>query len=133
MPRSKTNRKARRGQGQEIVKIAGTVPSPAESAPPRGVKLKTVSRFTMLFAATCLLAFMAGRPPGAVPGSALVGQRDNAVAGTPSDALDLGRKNSRAKPLPSDAIEIQPYIDRSFYIGLRVGSYELGLAKRSEN
>ena len=34
-----------------------------EIQPVRGVKLKTVSAFTMLFALACLGAFMAGRPP----------------------------------------------------------------------
>ena len=40
----------------------------AEQKPPRGVKLKTVSRLTLLFALLCLGAFLAGRP--SVPGDA---------------------------------------------------------------
>ena len=34
-----------------------------EAKPVRGMKLKTVSRLTMLFALLCLAAFVAGRPP----------------------------------------------------------------------
>lgn len=34
-----------------------------EVKPVRGVKLKTISMLTMLFALICLAAFMAGRPP----------------------------------------------------------------------
>jgi hypothetical protein len=34
-----------------------------EPKPARGMKLKTVSRFTLLFALLCLGAFLAGRPP----------------------------------------------------------------------
>jgi len=110
------------------------VPNPAESAPRRGVKLKTVSRFTMLFGVICLLAFMAGRPPAAEPGLALIGgQRNTAVADAPRNTFYPGRRLPAAKALSSDAINIQPYIDRPFYIGFRVGSYELGLAKRTEN
>jgi hypothetical protein len=37
------------------------VPSPPR--PARGLKLKTISRFVMLFALTCLAAFWAGRAP----------------------------------------------------------------------
>ena len=35
----------------------------AEIRPVRGMKLKTVSRLTLLFALVCLGAFLAGRPP----------------------------------------------------------------------
>jgi len=53
---------------------AAAVPVPAnaqeENKPARGVKLKTVSAFTMLFALACLAAFMAGRPPVSAAGSA---------------------------------------------------------------
>ena len=35
----------------------------AEPSPARGLKLKTVSTFTLIFALLCLAAFAAGRPP----------------------------------------------------------------------
>lgn len=40
-----------------------------EKRAPKGVKLKTVSTFTMAFALGCLGAFMAGRPPVSAFGS----------------------------------------------------------------
>lgn len=43
-------------------------PVPEPPKPRRGVKLKTVSRLTLLFALLCLGAFMAGRPPVAADG-----------------------------------------------------------------
>jgi hypothetical protein len=44
-------------------KHAEGLPAGSEEKPPRGVKLKTVSLFTLLFALACLGAFVAGRPP----------------------------------------------------------------------
>lgn len=43
-------------------------PVTEQQGPPRGVKLKTVSRITLLFALVCLGAFLAGRPPVAADG-----------------------------------------------------------------
>jgi hypothetical protein len=40
--------------------VTGMAPEPK---PVRGMKLKTVSRLTLLFALACLGAFVAGRPP----------------------------------------------------------------------
>jgi hypothetical protein len=40
-----------------------SVTAPNDGKPVRGVKLRTVSMLTMLFALACLAAFMAGRPP----------------------------------------------------------------------
>jgi hypothetical protein len=72
------------GQGRNIVLNASVKPShrrgrsrrkqarspfrPAAAVAPepklvRGIRLKTVSRLTLLFALTCLGAFVAGRPP----------------------------------------------------------------------
>gem|GEM_PF-4236636 len=42
-----------------------TIAVPLAQKPARGVKLKTVSRLTLLFALLCLAAFLAGRPPAA--------------------------------------------------------------------
>jgi hypothetical protein len=132
MSRLRAKRKGRRKREQSCAEIMGTISVSEDTAPPRGVKLKTVSRFTMLFAAICLLAFMAGRPPAVATGSSLtIGREITAVADAPRDAFYLGRKVSRANALSSDALEIEPYIERPFYIGFRVGGYELGLAKRN--
>jgi hypothetical protein len=132
MARLNTKRKAKRKRGQACAEIIGAIRISEDTAPPRGVRLKTVSRFTMLFAVICLLAFMAGRPPAVATGSSLIiGRKITAVADAPRDAFYLGGKVSRANALSSDALEMQPYIERPFYIGFRVGGYELGLAKRN--
>lgn len=44
-----------------------------EAKPVRGMKLKTVSRLTMLFALLCLAAFIAGRPPAPAARLAMAG------------------------------------------------------------
>ena len=52
----------------------------AQPKPPRGVKLKTVSRLTLLFAFVCLGAFVAGRPPAESQGHAASAQGNAQVA-----------------------------------------------------
>jgi len=70
MPRTRRSTKrgaprgnVRRRRGCRSAFVPVESPAPVEQGPPRGVKLKTVSRFTMLFALICLGAFWAGRPP----------------------------------------------------------------------
>jgi hypothetical protein len=70
MGTSRTRKKAVRHRRQIGAERVETARETHESMPPHGIKLKTVARLTMLFAAICLLAFMAGRPPNAAPGSA---------------------------------------------------------------
>ena len=41
-----------------------------------GMKLKTVSRLTMLFALLCLAAFVAGRPPASAAGLGMEGGKE---------------------------------------------------------
>ncbi|MGB0033876.1 MAG: hypothetical protein WBP79_00180 [Candidatus Acidiferrales bacterium] len=61
MPRTNSRKRARRSRGKTArFNFAVAVARIAEK-PVRGVKLKTVSAFTMLVAVLCLLAFMAGR------------------------------------------------------------------------
>lgn len=62
--------------------------SPAtEPKPVRGIKLKTVSLFTMLFGLLCLGAFLAGRPP-------LLARLSGNAAGIPSrPALKMKKLN----------------------------------------
>jgi hypothetical protein len=101
----KTEKKVGRCGGQVEAQRVGTIPDTAESTPPRGIKLKTVSRLTMLFAAICLLAFMAGRPPGAASGLAATVDRESVVtvltgstAAPKSDVKLEGSRFCRAKP-----------------------------------
>lgn len=107
--------------------LAGAV-RPAESKPVRGVKLKTVSAFTMCFAVLCLLAFMAGRT-------------DVSAARTagPIDAKEkpmfLGLRTAKyevadvakAKEWYTKMLGFPPYFDEPFYVGYNVGGYDLGL------
>ena len=70
MPRVKPGKtrasRRRRSAAQSLVFKPEPVTEPQK--PPRGVKLKIVSRLTLLFALLCLGAFMAGRPPVAADG-----------------------------------------------------------------
>ncbi len=62
-----TRARKRTGVGSRRKRADAAPPAPViapdENKPICGVKLKTVSAFTMLFALACLAAFMAGRPP----------------------------------------------------------------------
>lgn len=61
MPRISSRRSPRRRRSQAAkLDFAAAIVMPEEK-PVRGVKLKTVSAVTMLFALLCLFAFMAGR------------------------------------------------------------------------
>ena len=55
----------RRNHAQRALTLPAAAAEQQEEAgvPVRGVKLRTVSAFTMLFSLACLAAFMAGRPP----------------------------------------------------------------------
>lgn len=65
----------------------------SEGKPLRGVKLKTVSLFTLLFALACLGAFVAGRPPAAAANAA----RDHAFAvHEPSASATLRHDDARS-------------------------------------
>jgi hypothetical protein len=67
MNRGPKRRNQRRKQRGSPFRPPTTAPEPK---PVRGVKLKTVSRFTLLFALLCFGAFLAGRPPAAADGRA---------------------------------------------------------------
>jgi len=56
-----SDRGSRRRHKHVVVPVSRVLTE--EGRPVRGVKLKTASAFTMLFALACLAAFMAGRPP----------------------------------------------------------------------
>jgi len=70
MPRVKQGRTRTSRRRRTVARTLAIVPAPVAEPPkpPRGVKLKTVSRLTLLFALLCLGAFMAGRPPVAADG-----------------------------------------------------------------
>jgi hypothetical protein len=73
MVKSETSRKRRPQPNVAAPSAQLTMPFvvPSSPRPVRGVKLKTISRFVMLFALICLGAFWAGRAPMAAgPGQA---------------------------------------------------------------
>jgi len=65
---TRANRRRRRTSRSVFAPVAA--PVSVEQELPRGIKLKTVSRLTLLFAVICLGAFLAGRPPVAADGHA---------------------------------------------------------------
>jgi hypothetical protein len=108
-------------------KAAAVLPIPIEHGAIKGVKLRTVSTFTMLFAVACLLAFMAGRPPAASPSGPAATDMVR-VADSRGD-LSLAKNIYKTKADYGDVLSSNADIDRDFYFGLRMGSYELGLVK----
>jgi hypothetical protein len=70
MPRVKQGRRraSRRSRTAARAFVFRPAPVAEPQMPRRGVKLKTMSRLTLLFALVCLGAFMAGRPPVAADG-----------------------------------------------------------------
>jgi predicted enzyme related to lactoylglutathione lyase len=95
----------------------------------RGVKLKTVSIFTMAFAVCCLIAFLAGRTviPAEAATNTFVNLEGpamfNGLRTVKYDAKNLGE----AKAWYSEVLGIKPYFDQPFYVGFEVGGYELGI------
>jgi hypothetical protein len=76
MPQARRRRKKGVAQPQKAVMRPESPTIQDEGKPTRGVKLRTVSRLTMVFALACLAAFMAGRPPASRAG-AIRGRREN--------------------------------------------------------
>jgi len=52
----------------KLALVPTPVKTPAEEKSVRGVKLKAVSTFTLIFALLCVAAFAAGRPPASAEG-----------------------------------------------------------------
>lgn len=67
MPQARRMRRSKQNCRRRAVPLPEAV-AQEETKPVRGVKLKTVSAITMLFALACLAAFMAGRPPVSAAG-----------------------------------------------------------------
>jgi predicted enzyme related to lactoylglutathione lyase len=116
----------------EQIRYAPIIVKPRPTKAPqavRGVKLRTVSIFTMGFAVCCLIAFLAGRT--VIPADAATNTPANMEEPTmfkglrtvKYDAKNLGE----AKAWYSTVLGIKPYFDEPFYVGFEVGGYELGL------
>src|SRR5579863_9072907 len=72
MPNVRSRRRRPRRSAQAIAQRMANAPVPVEEKPVRGVKLKTVSTWTLVFALLCVAAFAAGRPPASAAGTAAI-------------------------------------------------------------
>ena len=61
--RKRRPRNHRQAMQPKLALVPMPVSPPEDQKPVRGVKLKTVSTFTLIFALLCVAAFAAGRPP----------------------------------------------------------------------
>jgi predicted enzyme related to lactoylglutathione lyase len=95
--------------------------------PVRGVKLKTVSAFTMFFALACLAAFVAGRVPAISADSQQSAVKESPMFLGLMNATYQAKNLDAAKAWYSKALGVQPYFDQPFYVGFNVHGYELGL------
>jgi len=95
--------------------------------PARGMKLSTVSGFTLAFALVCLAALMAGRPPVSAAGSDQVAAKEKPMFLGLRTGIYHVKDIAKAKDWYSKVLGIQPYFDQPFYVGYNVGGYELGL------
>jgi predicted enzyme related to lactoylglutathione lyase len=94
----------------------------------RGVKLKTASNFVMMTSILCLLAFLAGRTPLTAAGA----RRAESTKQSPMllglyTAKYFAKDTCQAKAWYSKVLNRQPYFDQPFYVGFKVGGYELGI------
>jgi len=105
------------------------VPEPKAKLPARGMKLRTVSTLTMLFALLCLGAFMAGRPSASAAGQTMTipELKERAMFHGLRTATYQVKDLARAKEWYSTVLGVKPYFDQPFYVGFNVGGYELGL------
>lgn len=109
-----------------------SVPVIPETKPTRGMKIKHVSALTMVLAALCLLAYLAGR----VDTSAATAPPAAAVNDAKEHPMFLGLRTvkyevqdvAKAKEWYTKALGIPPYFDEpAYYVGYNVGGYDLGL------
>jgi predicted enzyme related to lactoylglutathione lyase len=132
MPRMRTARSKGRGRKKVASHAVESAPLIPQTKPARGMKLKHVSALTMLLAALCLLAYLAGRVDvsAATAGPALTTNE----AKEPSMFLGLRtvkyevQDMAKAKEWYTKALGFPPYFDEpAYYVGYNVGGYDLGL------
>jgi catechol 2,3-dioxygenase-like lactoylglutathione lyase family enzyme len=102
-------------------------PGTGDTKPRRGMKLRTVSILTMLFALLCLAAFAAGRPPVIAAGSSSVAEKEPGMFKGLRTATYQVKDLAKATAWYAHVLGVQPYFDQPFYVGFNVGGYELGL------
>jgi hypothetical protein len=98
MPNVAARRRQPRGRHRQAAQPRlALVPAPAaippEEKPVRGVKLKTVSTCTLVFALLCVAAFAAGRPPAPAMDTA-AGHETKGAAHVPRTANRTSAVNS---------------------------------------
>jgi hypothetical protein len=104
MPQARRKQRSKQNYQTRALPIPQVEVAQEETKPVRGVKLKTVSAFTMLFALACLAAFMAGRPPVSAAGrpaqgTALLHKQANSQRLRHDDARRLfGRALGKREP-----------------------------------
>ena len=69
MPAKRVRGRKRVARGPARIQVPLAEAPQVEVKPPRGVKLKTVSNFTLIFALICFAALLAGRPPASASDS----------------------------------------------------------------
>ncbi|HKS81402.1 MAG TPA: VOC family protein [Candidatus Acidoferrales bacterium] len=108
---------------------ATVAPAPLKviEEPSRGVRLSTVSGFTIAFALVCLAALMAGRPPASAAVSEQTAVQEKPMFLGLRTGIYHVKDVAKAKEWYSKVLGIQPYFDQPFYVGFNVGGYELGL------
>jgi predicted enzyme related to lactoylglutathione lyase len=125
MPRMTTRRtKGNSGWSRAAVPAA---PLLLVEKPVRGVKLKTVSAFTMFFALACLAAFVAGRVPAISADSQQTAAKEIPMFLGLMNATYQAKNLDAAKAWYTKALGVPPYFDQPFYVGFNVHGYELGL------
>ena len=127
MPNVKSRKGNRNRRTRAYAPDSGGEGVKIEKKPVRGVALKTVSRWTMLFAVVCLAAFAAGRPPVSAAGSSQAAKKERPVFLGLRTAAYQVKDLAKAKAWYANVLGIQPYFDQPFYVGFNVGGYELGL------
>src|ERR1700690_222799 len=97
MPQARRRKRNGRNPRQRAIARRKITPLPEEPEPVRGVKLRTVSAFTMAFAVMCLCAFLAGRPPVSLAG--------------PAESVASAQNEADRKPLRQD--DTRAFLERS--------------------
>src|ERR1700733_1595690 len=99
--RSRSTRSRRRATSKAklvLMPMPATVAAPAEEKPVRGLKLKTVSTFTLVFALLCMAAFAAGRPPVDAMGTRAVMKPGASASHVAKGASHVSRSANRRVP-----------------------------------
>lgn len=127
MPNMKPRKRTRSRRTRAHTVDFGGEGTKLEKKPVRGVELKIVSRWTMLFAVLCVTAFAAGRPPVSAAGSSQAATKERLVFLGLRTAAYQVKDLAKAKAWYANVLGVQPYFDQPFYVGFNVGGYELGL------